>query len=178
MAVSFQNPAGPAMFTAPSFVDTGPQPTFIAVGLIDGDSLMDLAVVNYGSPDGSADASVCVLLQDPASPGSFVTSYEFITADRSCQVAIADLDGDSLSDLVVANSSSGTISVFHQEPSAAGTFFPPTEYTITFQPLSVSIGDLDGDNQPDIAVADDGAQVLFQKPGDPGNFRAPEYVGG
>ena len=178
VAICFQTPAAPHMFSAPAFIATGPQPIFVAAGLIDGDSQMDLAVVNNGSPDGSADASVCVLLQDPTSPGTLVRSFKSATAKRSRQVAIADLNGDSLPELVVANASSGTISVFRQEPQTAGTFSPPEEYAITFQPLAIAIDDLDADSQPDIAVADDGAQVLFQKPDHPGDFFTPVYVGG
>ena len=47
-----------------------------------------------------------------------------------------------------------------------------------YQPLSIATGDLNDDSLPDIAVADDGALVLFQKPSTPGIFYPPKHVGG
>jgi hypothetical protein len=47
-----------------------------------------------------------------------------------------------------------------------------------FQPLSLSVDDLNDDSLPDIAVADDGVLVLFQKPSNPGQFYAYVRVGG
>ena len=143
----------------------------------------DLAVVNYGS--GSANDSVSVLLQDPGKPGSFRTATNYITGMTSDEVAIADVNGDNLSDLVVANSwgivrnqNVGTISVLLQNPSSGGTFQDPTDYNMIFLPQSLAVGDLNGDNLPDIAVADDGAMLLFQKPGSPGIFSPPKRIGG
>jgi hypothetical protein len=145
--------------------------------------LPDLAVVNSGSD--SANGSVSVLLQDPSTPGSFLTLGNYVTGRSSDEVAIEDLNGDNLSDLVVVNSRGlvndypiGTISVLLQNLSSDGTFQDPTDYNMIFQSLSLAIGDLNGDSLPDIAVADDGALVLFQKPSSPAIFYPLKHVGG
>jgi hypothetical protein len=186
VAVLLQDATNPGEFLPATYFDTGPQPSFVSIGLIDGDLLPDLAVVNYGSPDGSVNGSVSVLLQNPSTPGSFLTPNNYVTGRRSDEVAIEDLNGDNLTDLAVVNSRSqssdffdpGIVSVLLQNPSAAGTFHGPTDYEIFFQPLSIATGDLNGDSLSDIAVADDGANVLFQNPNSPGIFFPPIRAGG
>ena len=183
VAILLQDSINTGEFLPATYFGTGAHAHFVSIGYIDGDLLPDLAVVNYGS--GSANDSVSVLLQDPGKPGSFRTATNYITGMTSDEVAIADVNGDNLSDLVVANSwgivrnqNVGTISVLLQNPSSGGTFQDPTDYNMIFLPQSLAVGDLNGDNLPDIAVADDGAMLLFQKPGSPGIFSPPKRIGG
>ena len=184
VAVLLQDTTNTEKFFSATYFNTGSQPYFVSIGYIDGDLLPDLAVVNSGSS--SANGSVSVLLQDPGTPGNFLSSGNYVTGRSSDEVAIEDLNGDNLSDLVVVNSCGffegnhrvGTISVLVQNLSSGGTFQNPTDYDMIFQPLSLAIGDLNGDTLPDIAVADDGALVLFQKPSTPGIFYPPKHVGG
>lgn len=183
VAILLQDSINTGEFIPATYFNTGPQPHFVSIGYIDGDLLPDLAVVNSGSD--SANGSVSVLLQDPSTPGSFLTLGNYVTGRSSDEAAIEDLNGDNLSDLVVVNSRGlvndypiGTISVLLQNLSSDGTFQDPTDYNMIFQPLSLAIGDLNGDSLPDIAVADDGALVLFQKPSSPGIFYPPKHAGG
>lgn len=187
VAVLLQDPTNLGQFFPATYFDTGAQPTYVGINRIDEDLLPDLAVVNFGSPDGSIDGSVSVLLQDTTTPGWFINSSSYFTGSCSDEVAIKDLNGDELSDLAVVNSSPlnhegsvsvGTVSVLLQRTQDAGIFLSPEDYEIHFQPLSIAIDDLNGDSLPDIAVADDGAQVLFQNPDSPGNFLSPINAGG
>lgn len=183
VAILFQDSINIGEFLPATYFYTGFWTRFVSIGYIDGDLLPDLAVVN--SVSGAANDSVTVLLQDPGTPGSFLVSANYVTGRNSDEVAIEDMNGDKLNDLVVVNSIGlvgdyhvGTISVLLQNLSNDGTFQDPAYYNMIFQPLSLAIGDLNGDTLPDIAVADDGALVLFQKQSSPGNFYPLKHVGG
>jgi hypothetical protein len=122
-----------------------------------------------------------VLLQDPAHPGSFLAPVTYATPGSSIDVAVADLNGDSKPDLVVANLAplgTGSVSVLLQDPAHAGQFLAATSYAALGQPLSVAIADLNGDGHPDIALADGpSAGVLLQNAASPGTFAAVMQVG-
>lgn len=179
VAVSLQDPINPGQFLPAKYFATGNQPTFVAIGYIDDDLLHDLVVVNYGSPDGSIWASISILLQNNTLPGDFRLSGEYLTGQRTNMVVIEDLNADNLNDLVDVNDiHPGTTSVLFQNPNDPGKFLNPGYYSMFFQPLSLSVDDLNADSLPDIAVADDGILVLFQEPGRPGQFSAYVRVGG
>lgn len=183
VVVSLQNSTNLGEFLPETYFSSGPQPTHVSIGYIDGDLLSDLVVVNYGSPDASISARTSVLLQNPSIPGSFQAPENYVTGKRSDEAVIDDLNGDNLNDIVVVNSSTfsgwpGTVSVMLQDSSNPGTFNRATHYAIISGPNSVAVGDLNGDSFPDIAVVDDGVHVLFQNPNSPGKYFAQKRVGG
>ncbi len=126
-------------------------PVFVAVGDVDGDGRADLVAANSGS------ASVSVL-RNTSTPGtiSFAPKVSFTTGTTPFCVAIGDMDGDGKPDLAVANSAVGanTVSILHNT-SVAGTitFAPKSDFATGTGPRYVSIGDLDGDGKPDLAIA-------------------------
>ncbi|RQR23996.1 VCBS repeat-containing protein [Burkholderia sp. Bp9143] len=182
VAVLLQDAAHPGSFLSATEFAAGAQPTALKLADVNGDHLLDAIVANEGTPTNPDSASVSVLLQDPAHPGSFLAPTNYATGARSQDVAIGDLDGDGKPDLVVANagrlSTTGSVSVLLQDPGRPGSFLPAVNYAGVLQPLSVAIADLNGDGKPDIAVADaDIATILFQQPGAPGKFLPPVKVG-
>lgn len=186
VVVLLQNATTPGTFSPPTSYGAGDQPISVAVADLNGDGKPDLAVANLGS---GGMASVSVLLQDPSVPGTFLAATNYKTATASGAVAIADLNGDGKPDLAVANTGAlagvcppscntlGSVSVLLQDPGVPGHFQASVNYAHTDQVLSVAVGDMNGDNKPDLVVAEGGGIVIqFQNPAAPGVFLPPVMI--
>ena len=174
ISVLLQDQAVPGNFLAANNFVTGNYPNDLAIGDLDGDALMDIAI---------ADNELSILYQDPASIGNFLPRVSLGVGSGS--VAMGDLDDDLLADLATTR---GVVSIHIQDPAAPENFLPAVEYTAGDQPTDVAIGDLDGDTIPDLAVSNlgkpdgggnRGVSVLLQDQGTPGNFlTATSYIMG
>ncbi len=136
-------------------------PSSMAVVDMDGDSDNDIVVVGYWG------ASVWVLRNGGS--GTFGT-YDTHPALAGAQgLAVGDLSGDGLPDLVVGDGDSDRISVYLSSPSGLSAQFT---YPTGPGPYYPAIGDFDGDGQADVAVADFNGNLH------PGNIRIFHNTGG
>ena len=182
--VFVETSTSPVTFAAPVTFPAGAQPQAVRIADVNGDGLPDLVVANYGpGTDGTGMPGVSVLLQNAASPGTFLAPVSYATPDGAIDVAVGDLNGDGRPDLVVASIDpdfTGGVSVLLQNaaPAAAGTFAAATVYPGLGQPLSVAISPATGGALPFIAVADGtSAAVMLPVAATPGTFANPVQVG-
>jgi hypothetical protein len=121
----------------------GGGPWSVAIGDLNGDDRLDLAVANYNSDN------VSVLMGN--GDGTFQNAVNYGAGYGPALVAIGDLNGDDIPDLAVPNEVSGDVSVLMG--NGDGTFQNAVNYGAGYGPVSVAIGDLNGDGDLDLAVA-------------------------
>lgn len=147
----------------------------VALADVNGDGLPDLVVANEGAgSDGSGAPGVDVFLQNTA-PGAATPSFTYpgvlFATDSAVSLAVQDLNGDGLPDIVIASGyqNADAIEVMFNttvKGSTTVSFGTVTPYTGVGNPASVAIGDLNKDGLPDIASADGtGAVIYFQQSG-------------
>jgi len=93
-------------------------------------------------------------------------------------LASSRIDGDTLTDLVVANQGGGSVSVFYADGS--GGFRNAAAFAAGTTPVAVAAGDLDNDGATDLVIANlagDSVSVL-QADGDGGFLPALQYPAG
>ncbi len=163
----YQTSSGTAdAFRAKTDYAVGTNPYLVAIGDLNGDGKLDLAITNL------TDNSVSVLLQQSAG-GYSRTDYAVGTKPYS--VAMGDLNGDGKLDLAITNFTDSSVSVLLQ--SAGG--YSRTDYAVGTNPIPVAIGDLNGDGKLDLAIANNGAasvSVLLQQ--NDGSYSRTDYTVG
>ncbi|MEG4470331.1 FG-GAP-like repeat-containing protein, partial [Microcoleus sp. AT9_B5] len=145
--------------TTPTFATqvtftSGALPSDLSIGDFNGDGKPDLAVANDTS---SGSASILLNTTAPgATTPTFATQVAFPAGSYPREVSIGDFNGDGRPDLALANSNSNNVSILlNTTPTGATTptFAPKVDFYSGISPRSVSIGDINGDGLPDLAVA-------------------------
>ena len=133
--------------TSVSFAKTdygvGYLPRVIAIGDLNGDGKLDLAVNNEFSN------TVGLLLGN--GDGTFQAEVAYPVGSFPIEVTVGDLNRDSKLDLAVANYGSNNVSVMLG--NGDGTFQAAVNYAAGASPHSVTVADFNGDGKPDLAVA-------------------------
>ncbi len=149
---------GDGSFASKSDYPTGGGPQGVAVGDLNKDGSPDVVTAN-------GDGNVSVLRGNPN--GTLAPRSDYLASlgqgnirhARAFSVVVGDFNGDGNPDLATANfsvdtSSYNSVSVLLGHGDA--TFAPMTAYQNDRGPISLAVGDFNGDGQPDLAGADPG----------------------
>jgi len=170
--------SSPGVFASPISLYSGGA-NWVALGDLNGDGIPDVALTdNVGVKilfhTGAASATTY------AAPVSVFTQTPNDQFQGANLVAIADLTGNGLNDLVITDPGpSGcmapTVSVLLQNSAAPGQFAAPVSYPVpgACAAESIVVTDLNGDGLPDIVIGSaSGVSVLLQNAASPGTFLA------
>ena len=182
--------ANPGQFLAPILLPTNNFTPSVAIGSL-GNGKVAVVAATYDANGNNG--AVYVFIETSASPVTFAAPVTFPAGAQPQAVRIADVNGDGLPDLVVANYGPGTdgtgmagVSVLLQNASSPGSFLAPVSYATPDGAVDVAVGDLNGDGRPDLVVASldpdftGGVSVLLQNaaPAAAGTFgTATVYAG-
>jgi hypothetical protein len=143
-----QDPAHPGSFLPSQWVFTGGMASDAAIAQLTTDGFADVVVADSVLVNGRA----LLLEQSSASPGTLLPPVALPAGKASEDVAVADVNGDGLTDIVLAAYDS--VAVFYQR--AGGGFDPVVILPAGLSAQGVAVGDLDGDGRADIVVANAG----------------------
>jgi hypothetical protein len=149
----FRQPAG-------SPFPCGDSPFNVAIGDVNGDGIPDLAIVN--SPSSTADRSgrdgLTILIGDGRGGFTRMPGSPFPTAPRPNMVAIGDINGDGVADVVVSNPDSDTITIFTM--SRNGSVAARSTLAVQGHPKGLALRDLNGDGKADIVVTNSATNTV------------------
>jgi FG-GAP-like repeat len=175
---------GDGTFTAAPDVTVGSRPYALAVGDVNGDGKADLvATIDACCPTPPAQG---ISLAFGNGDGTFAASTLLSSSVQNSaldmpwpgEIWIADVDGDTVPDLVYTNSEYGTVGILFGTGTGSATtpyFFDPVEFPAGQYAYALTINDVNGDGTPDAITGDDdfaGASVLINGNG---TAAAPNY---
>jgi hypothetical protein len=168
----------PGTFAAPVALYSGGA-NWVAAGDLNGDGAADVALTDA--------VGVKVLMHTGAAttttfaaPVTVFTQTSNLNVAGANIIAIADVNGDGLNDLVITDPGptggmTPTVNVLLQNSASHGSFLAPVSYPIATQdlPQSIVVADLEGTGKLDIVIGGrQSVTVLLHDPANPGKFLA------
>ena len=155
-AVTFNvaNPSGGLQAATLSPFLIGASPQSIAVGNFNGDGIPDLVTAN------SAANNVTVFLSDGSGGFTPAAGNPFLVGVNPYSVVVGDLNGDGNQDIVTANSGDNSVTVLLGDGSGRFAAAAGSPFAAGLKPVSVALGDFNGDGKPDIVLANNSGHNL------------------
>ena len=154
--------SGNGLFTAVGNpVSVGYNSSAIVVGDFNGDGIADLAVTNTYVPGSTTgNGTVTILLGNGSGAFTVAPNSPLTVGSDPDAVVVGDFNGDGVPDLAVANQGNNTVSILLG--SGTGTFTQAANSPISagYSPVSIAVGDFNGDGVLDLAVAGQGSSNL------------------
>jgi hypothetical protein len=149
-------------------------PTDLAVADLNGDGRPDLVTTAFGGTQLSVFRNVATT--NAAVSNWFTLDTTLPALPGSLEFAVADMDGDSKSDLVVASVHGYAVSVYRNLASggifSSNSFAARVDFGTPGWAHNVSVGDFNGDAKPDLAISGElnSYMAVFQNQSTPGSF--------
>lgn len=152
-------------------------PTDVVIADVDGDGRADvLTIALYRTAPPFHDVGHLSVYRQ-TSPGTFAAPLVYTFEGYPWRLHVADVDGDGLPDVLIGDSEHAQLLWMKQDPSQPGHFESPVTLLSGTRVLDFSVGDLNHDGTPDIAIGECQAQnralVLYQNPSARGTFQPP-----
>lgn len=152
---------GTGTFGPPTQFSVGSSPQSVVIKNLNGDGRADLATANSGT--------IAVLRGDGAGNFSSLTSY---AGSSPFFIAAADTNGDTKTDLIVADSSANSVAILLGD--GVGGFTGARTFNAGSVPFSVAQADLNGDGKLDLVVPNSGQSSVSVMLGDGTGSFAPD----
>ncbi|MGD0272343.1 MAG: FG-GAP-like repeat-containing protein [Gaiellaceae bacterium] len=138
-------------FGAAQTLVVGSDPQSVAVGDFNNDGKQDLVVANYTA------GTLSVLIGDGKDSFTAAIGSPITVGTNPYSVVVGDFDNNGKQDLAVANYGSSSVSVLLGAGNGAFAAASGSPITVGVHPQSLAVGDFNGDGEPDLAVANGGA---------------------
>jgi len=137
-------------FTGRADVPTGVDPRRVVIARVDSDAIPDVVVANshFSLPE----PGQLVVLR--ATGNALIKTADVRCAGETFAPVVADFDGDGAADIAVTNSATHTIHLWRGD--GTGALDGGCEIGTGPRPISLAVGDLNGDMRPDLVTADAG----------------------
>lgn len=138
---------------------TSTQPCSVIITELDGDGKPDICVSNFG-------ANSVSVFRNTSSTGTIAISslasrQDYATGTAPFYLSYSDIDLDGKTDILVPNYSSNTLSVLRNTGSSGTISFAiKADFTTGSSPISIAVGDIDGDGKADVIAANQGGNNI------------------
>ena len=150
--------SGNISFNGPVKIATPSTPIGIGIGDFDKNGWLDIATANHGN--GTISIFTNKGIFNSISTNNFNPRFGLITGSNPITIDVADLDGDSKSDIVVGNYGSNSVSIFKNNyisgTLTTSSFSTKQDFNAGNKPGYLKLGDMDGDSKLDIVVLAEG----------------------